>query len=231
MAIVDFTTYTESDPGADLTVTSSKIDGSNVDSYQSAIVYKDYGADYFNAIDFDYELYIGSGSGTNNSSGGLAVINSASPSTENSATLSTTDIYQFIYKYNSSYRMYLFRGTGTAFDSYDLLSSNTLYYLTLTRTADSDTVNCYIYSNSGRTTLVDTLTVAGYGTSTKWQYVYGFMNRYILEANANFTGYVQNLDLNVASSAIKTINGLVYASVKTVNGLAIASVKTKNGLA
>lgn len=33
------------------------------------------------------------------------------------------------------------------------------------------------------------------------------------------------------SSAIKTINGLSYASVKTVNGLAIASVKTKNGLA
>lgn len=34
-----------------------------------------------------------------------------------------------------------------------------------------------------------------------------------------------------AGSAVKTYNGLAYASVKTVNGLAIASVKTKNGLA
>lgn len=33
------------------------------------------------------------------------------------------------------------------------------------------------------------------------------------------------------SSAIKTINGLAYASIKSVNGLAIASVKTVNGLA
>lgn len=35
----------------------------------------------------------------------------------------------------------------------------------------------------------------------------------------------------VATSSIKTINGLARASVKTVNGLAIASVKTVNGLA
>lgn len=33
------------------------------------------------------------------------------------------------------------------------------------------------------------------------------------------------------TTAIKTINGLAYASVKTVNGLATASVKTFNGLA
>jgi len=35
----------------------------------------------------------------------------------------------------------------------------------------------------------------------------------------------------VATSALKTINGLARASVKTVNGLALASVKTINGLA
>lgn len=34
-----------------------------------------------------------------------------------------------------------------------------------------------------------------------------------------------------ATSAVKTINGLVYASIKTVNGLATAAVKTVNGLA
>jgi hypothetical protein len=40
-----------------------------------------------------------------------------------------------------------------------------------------------------------------------------------------------SFNLNVApTTAIKTFNGLVYASTKTVKGLAIASVKTFNGL-
>jgi hypothetical protein len=39
------------------------------------------------------------------------------------------------------------------------------------------------------------------------------------------------LGLISSGSAIKTFNGLAYASTKTVNGLAIASVKTWNGLA
>jgi len=45
-------------------------------------------------------------------------------------------------------------------------------------------------------------------------------------------GVVTFYDYVVAGgSAIKTINGLVYASIGKVNGLAIASVKTINGLA
>lgn len=44
-------------------------------------------------------------------------------------------------------------------------------------------------------------------------------------------GYGTPPEYEVATTGIKTINGLAKASVKTVNGLAIASVKTKNGLA
>lgn len=63
-------------------------------------------------------------------------------------------------------------------------------------------------------------------------------------ATASATGTVSNVNTEfgamiassfsvkeVSGSAIKTVNGLAYASIKTVNGLAIASVKTKNGLA
>lgn len=47
----------------------------------------------------------------------------------------------------------------------------------------------------------------------------------------DYSHSVVSYKATVASSAIKTVNGLALASVKTVNGLAIASVKTVNGLA
>lgn len=47
----------------------------------------------------------------------------------------------------------------------------------------------------------------------------------------DYSHSVVSYKATVASSSIKTVNGLARASVKTVNGLAIASVKTVNGLA
>jgi len=43
--------------------------------------------------------------------------------------------------------------------------------------------------------------------------------------------FVTNPNLSAATTAIKSINDLLYASVKSVDGLAIASVKNWNGLA
>lgn len=44
------------------------------------------------------------------------------------------------------------------------------------------------------------------------------------------SGIIMELE-TASTTAVKTYNGLAYASTKTVNGLAVASVKTKNGLA
>jgi len=226
----DFTTYTETDPDAKLTVTSSKItiaSGSDNNTYN---VYKDFTTDYFNALDADFTIRLTTGV-TTDSQIGVAFVNTATPSTENAGgNLDTTDLYVCGYWYNATY-IYLNRGNFAAVaDFASGLSLDTDYYCTIVRTASSDTVTCEIYTDSGRTSLYDTLSVSGYGTGTKWQYCYGLMNAEFNENNV-LNGYIENLELNISSTSVKTYLGLATASVKTIDGLAIASRKTWDGLA
>jgi len=193
MAVEDFTTYTETDPGSDITVTSTKIDCINFDDSQTYNVYKDKGTDHFNALDVDFETYLSSSS-TSNAQFGPGFVNTATPATETRANLATTDCWNVIYV-SGTVRIYLIRGAFVANDSYQSLSANTTYYCTYTRTASSDTVTLKIYSDSGRTSLIDTLSVSGFGTSTKWQYMYGLL-MHTGSDGANNTGYIQNIDLN-----------------------------------
>lgn len=228
MAVVDFTTYTETDPSSKLTVTSTKVDVAAQPNTTTANVYKDYGADYFNGLDTDFEAYINSSS-SNGHRVGPAFVNSGSPAAEYCETLTSPDLHTFLYVYNASCRAYLFRGYGTALDSYDLLSKDTLYYFTISRTADNDTVNVYVYSDSGRTSLIDTITVAGFGTTSKWQYQYGYLN-YKADAGST-TGYVQNLDLNAGASGpsnLKSLDTNLKANIKSYNTNLIANVKSIN---
>lgn len=204
MAVENFTTYTEVDAGSKLTVTATKADASNAAATEYVLLYKDFGAGYFNALDADVTLLITTNSGTNSATGGIMFLNSpANPATTSIQQAASPDICAFTYKYNTAYSIYLFRGNGTALDSYTI-SANTAYYCTVSHTASSDTVNVYIYNDSGRTTLIDTLTVAGYGTGARWRYVYGFANRKFDEANGQFYGYVENLDLNIATPTVNS---------------------------
>jgi hypothetical protein len=229
MAQEDFTTYTETDPGADITITAAKIDMVTMGDTVVSNVYKDYGASFFNAMDVDYEIFIGSAS-TDNAQFGPGFINTATPATETRATLASTDLWCPIYTFGGNQRLYLVRGAFTATDVYEGSGEDTLWYNTLTRAADNDTCTLALYSDSGRTTLVDTLSVSGYVTTTKWQYAYG-MIQHAGSDGANNTGYVQNMNFNLSTTSIKTWNGLADASTKTYNGLARASIKTFNGLA
>jgi len=202
MAVVDFTTFTENDASAKLTVTSTKADAANATALEVVNLYKDYGADYFDAVDADFDGYMTTSSGTNNATFGVIFSSTGSPNSLTIQQIGSTDIAGTMYKNGSTYEVILFRGTGVI--DRGTVSSATLYYLTLSRATGSDTVNLYIYSNSGRTTLVDTLTCTGVGTGTKWRYVYGFANRKFDEANGQVYGYIQNLDLNIAPSATFT---------------------------
>ncbi len=202
MAVENFTTYTENDASGKLTVTSTKANVSNATAYEVVNLYKDFGADYFNAVDADFEGYMTPSSGTNNANFGVIFTSTASPNSLTIQQIGSTDIAGTMYKNGSTYEVILFRSTGVI--DRGTVSSAKLYYLTLSRAAGSDTVNLYIYSNSGRTTLVDTLTCTGVGTGTKWRYAYGFANRKFDEANGQVYGYIQNLDLNLAPASTFT---------------------------
>ena len=191
MAIEDFTIYTEVDPNGKLTVISSKADAVNADDDEDVYLYKDFGADYFDDLDIDFDIYISSAS-LPSARGGMAVANTLGVM----AGFATTDISAFAY-YDDvvGARIYLRRGFTVILDWW-AASLNTLYYCTLERTAGGDTVTLEIYSDAVRTVLVDTLSVAGFG-AVKLRYLYGFVNANSGVSGRDFDGYVQNMDLHL----------------------------------
>lgn len=228
MAIVDFTTGTEVDPGSKITVSSTKTDWAACATNSVSMVYKDYGSAYF-AGDYEHlwEAYLDSG--TTNGDGavnwGLA----------NVTTLnfgSTVDYHAVLVSDEGSFWCFLREYSTTVYQDYDTgMSYGTLYYMKTKRdeaVGTYGTLYNYVYSDSGRTTLVHSQTITLH-ENADFQYLYSFSAKG--SAGGTLTGYTQNFDLQEATTSIKTVNGLAKASVKTVNGLAIASVKTVNGLA
>lgn len=190
MATEDFTTYTEVDPNGRLTVTASKADVVNAERDEDVYLYKDKGADHFDALDILFEIYVGSASAAS-SFGGMAISNTVGTM----AQFATTDM-SCPGSGGVDY-LYLMRGAFVATDYYNC-SQDTLYYCTLARAAGNNTATLKIYSDASRTDLLDTLAVAGFST-TKFRYCYGMANYNSGAATYYHTGYVQDLDLQEAA--------------------------------
>lgn len=190
MAIENFTTYTENDTSGTITVTSSKIDVSAIPEQDDDYVVKDKGANHFDG-DFEHltEAYINSSTvnGIHAIVWGMANVSNM-VSTDGNAKL-------FVRAYDDTSAQFTC-GYESAQDV-GSVSANTLYYLKVVRdeaVGANGTLYCYIYSDSGRTTLVDTL-VQALASKTDFRYIYGFAN-YGNEVGAyTWTGYSQNLDL------------------------------------
>lgn len=238
MAYIDFTTFTEVDPGTKIAVTSTKIDVTTMLDSDDARVYKDMGAGHFSG---DYEhlitVYCNSSTVTGLANLVWAVSNTTTGEIAGSGVGNDANWLR-MYEETASTASLFFQendGGSTYTDTNTSLSLNTPYYLKVKRdeaVGTYGTLYCYIYSDSGRTTLVDTLTVTIHTSKKDYQYIYGYAGWGSEEGSYSWTGYTENLDLQEGTtSSIKTISRLAIASVKTVNGLAIASVKTVNGLA
>jgi hypothetical protein len=190
MPIEDLTTYTEVDPNAKLTVTATKVTAANLDRDEDAYLYKDFGANHFDGFNIEFEALINATS-ANTSRGHMGLtVNTV----DDSSGWDTADIEVFLYDAAGVGRIYLYRGANVASDVYVGASFDTIYYLRLSRAIASDNVYLYIYSDSARTTLVDTLTVAGYGTA-KYRYFYAIASWNDAGAGLDFDGYYQNIDL------------------------------------
>jgi len=182
----DFTAYTEVDTNGKLTVTATKATGADVDEDEDVYLYSDKGAAFFDELDIDFEIYIASTS-LASAIGGMAISNTVGTI----ADFVTTDITACAWRDGANYKICLIRGNNVAIDTYTG-AANTLYYCTLTRTAGSDSCVLKIYSDAARLTLLDTLTVAGFSTTT-YRYIYGFVNYNTGSGGSDFDGYVQNL--------------------------------------
>ena len=207
--------YTEVDVPAVLTVTASKITAVDCDRDVESYVYKDFGADYFDAISASFEVYISSDSLP---SGYVKVAGFATTLDDAYAWEATSLSCGLAKTAGSAYQINLTRGLDAATDSY-VCSANTLYYCTMVRLAGTDTASLSIYSDANRTTLLDVLSVAGYSTS-KWRYCYGMAAYKSAGTGQDFDGYVQNLNLSILSLG-KTTSHAEFNSLLYINQGAI----------
>ena len=210
----NFTTFTEVDPDAEISVAASVITFTALDRNNDAYVYKDAGAAHF------------SGNFTHNVDINFSSVGSSSL-TYVWALTNTVDDYKGIDDASGdalSLRVYGNLGTpklilaqlnsGTeGSDSYNSFALSTDYYITITRdmgVGTYGTLYAYIYSDAGRTIPIDTL-IETLAADVDFRYVFGLLNYNSSNSGATYeaTGTVSNLDLTEAADSIDSIDSPV----------------------
>jgi len=168
MATQDLTAYTEVDTSSRLTVTSSTVTVSSLVRQETAYVYKDFGEDYF-AVDFSFRFQINVSAiddGFYFSPFCLADV------LETINTMSgDTYVYVALYRSGANFYCVLTKRSGGFYPISDstLLSTSTDYYFEIARVGTS--CSCDIYSDSGYSSLVDSLAVT-LESGDAYQYFY-----------------------------------------------------------
>lgn len=187
----DLTTYTEQDSTNKISETTTRVTAANVVMDVDTYLYKDFGIGYFDAIDFDFTGYDDGGS-TSGHYAGFGLTNSLN----DVSGFSGTDVSILLNQYEGGFRVQLWVGVIVASDVY-AATANTPYYFTLFREAGNDNISLFIFSDSARTSLLDTLSVAGLGT-TKYRYIMPFVDFNSGDGGRIFSGYIENVDLKQA---------------------------------
>lgn len=160
--------YDETDPNSHISLSDTRVTLSGVTLNEVCHVTKDLGASAVNGFVAEFEAYLD----TSSTIGTAVIIFGYANTVGARSSWATTDGGIQLYKdIDGVYRFSIVRGNNAAGQEI-VVSGDTLYYCRVTRADDSDTVYLYIYSNESRTTLVDSVSVAGFGTGTKWRYRY-----------------------------------------------------------
>ena len=195
-ATEDLTTYTYDTPSGYCagkeSVTADNSDVNSINRSCNNVRYYDFGSGYFGNFDIDQTITIGSGLSRFSFAYGVGVSN-ISHATYNEMATGTNGIQVQCHEGNAESDDFitLLQHHDSDSDAYGI-SESTTYYISLIRTAS--TVNLYIYSDSGRTTLLDTLSVTHNGTT--YQYLNNWSSRETSgsEAYTFDVGYLEIID-------------------------------------
>lgn len=168
-ATENLTTWTETDGGAKMTVTTSEASGTWIND-DNVSLDKDYTAGTIGQFTHKFAMKYNSG-GTGGGANGIfwAVSNS---STGRKGVIDASNVGMYLKGsvgnptftlHEESYNSNAGQDSSTYNGSWD-----TWYYVTCSR--DADSTDCYIYQEAGRTTLLATLTLPNY-ISTTYRYV------------------------------------------------------------
>jgi hypothetical protein len=188
MTYEDFTTYTEVDESADITVIANKITVDTMLITANSYVTKSHGANHFGNFEHKIDVRFTVIS-TTNFTGFWGISNSYY--TLLSMDNNNEGMHAWIANVGGDYRIYIKDYTNNNIDFYGGLALSTSYYTTIKR--DGTTLTCKIYSDSARTVLLDTLTIIC--TNTTYSNVIP-MSGYDNTVNGRTSTYtVDNLDL------------------------------------
>lgn len=193
MPTENFTTWTETDPNSDITVAASSVTSDTQLRTAMAWVSKDYGADYFDILEHDFDIKCTA----NDDQADIvnyALQSSAANGYKNTAS---TDVLVGMSDWGTNEAIVLERRTVIADESVLDWTQNTTYYCTLRR--DASVLELDIYSDSGRTSLTETLSITF--TNTKWRYATVNMSGYV-STTTNFSAVTSNLDLKELGVAL-----------------------------
>ncbi len=206
-ALEDFTGYTEVDPNNKITITSTKVDIANIDVSDVAYVYSDKTAGHFDGdFEFLFEQYQDSAT-TNGLAGFFVLANSVGTRFQQ---LAESHLSVWFYDEAGDLRVLLYEvDSGTPYNDGPTTadSIDTLYYYTFERdeaVGTFGTIYLRQYTDSGRTDLLNTLTVTLHTSKKDFQYIYPFQNDGQWPGNF-YTAFVQNLDLQEAAPPVEDV--------------------------
>jgi len=225
MATEDFTTYSKLDANSRYTIIPSKITATDLPSTEDAYVYKDKGVNYFDG-DFVHFLTVRMTAATDGGRFYFWVLANAIDDTQGIEDASGDFLGCEFYYGAPNYTIHLdecYGGTRIT-DSY-VISLNTTYYLKIVRDESAGTYGklyCYIYSDSERTNLLDTLTRSLHVSKKDYRYIYGANNRNSGIGGRTCSGYAENLSFEtvpvVAGAASVTTQAVSDIDKTTATG-------------
>lgn len=188
----DYTSYDSYDEGSDLTITESQITATNTNSNLDYYVRRDCGSDHFGGFEHLVDIQ----QQTGETSGYIKAIGWALSQT------STGDAWDWIYTSQPHAIFLSFRLQDTrahfyncysspVWDNYDGISAG-WWYPKLKRADEDSTIYAYLYDNSERSSLQDTLSLAA--TSASYRYIYGAVS-YNHAQDRTYSFQAANLDL------------------------------------
>lgn len=218
MANEDFTTYTEVDPNSRITVTAPKVAFSGLRNNDSpSYVYKDFGASYFTgnfSIKFEFQL----DSFVNGMNELELCVLSDSVGAFNDIKTANGNMFIAGLAGGASAAIYVEEVDGGAYyaSAGYTISTSTLYYCTLRRDGSVGTygtLHLEVYSDSGRTTLLSSQSVALHTSVKNLRYGYGVQNDDAGSTQSG-TGFTQNFNISFLTSVTSplanvNIQGLV----------------------
>ncbi len=215
----DFTTYTEVDEGGTVTKNTSRITYTNFDPRDvKGYVYYDKGANYFNS-DFEHLFTAAPTSGSYSVFICPWVLANAVGDLHELELANENYLYVlFVWTSNTEITMYLgehYSGSYYA-DTY-IGGEGNIYYYKVVRNESvgaNGTLYAYIYSDSTRTTLLDTLTVALH-SKVDFRYDYAISSYDYNAAKPTCTGYIENMSLGTEVSYSLTTTSSAGGNVTT----------------